>query len=96
MIHHPFRAINNLLYNQFNKTRKATFAEVFSSCIFHKHVADSYNNKDTSFDFGNAPQDDENNDSRRDALNVDADFAELARRLLDSSGQNVEEANQLS
>jgi len=95
MIHHPFRAIDDLLYDQFDETRKATFAEVFSSCIFHEHVADGYDNEDTSFDFGDAPQDDEDDDGRRDALDVDADFAELARRLPDSSGQNVEEADQL-
>ncbi|KAB2111480.1 hypothetical protein AG0111_0g1919 [Alternaria gaisen] len=93
MIHHPSRKIDDLYWDEFDECRKANFQQVYQSCIWHTHAPDGYDEEDTSFEFAGASQNED--DGRRNVFEVDASFAELARRLPDSSGANVEEADLL-
>jgi ATP-dependent DNA helicase PIF1 len=94
MLHHPWRILNDLLYDDVDEEEKVTFAEVYGNChLFHNHDKDGLDDDEETFNFEDASQDGEN--AHVQAQDIEASFAELAARLPDASGAHVEDADNL-
>jgi hypothetical protein len=94
MLHHSWRVLNDLLYDDINEEQKSTFAEVYENCRhFHNHDKDGLDDDQETFNFDDASQDPD--DAHAHAQDIDASFAELAAHLPDASGAFVEEPDQL-
>jgi hypothetical protein len=55
MLHHPWRVLNNLLYDDIDEEQKSTFAEVYENCRhFYNYDKDGLDNDQETFNFDNA------------------------------------------
>jgi hypothetical protein len=95
MLHHPWRSLNHLYYNDIDEEIKSTYHDVYGNCAaWHNHNKDGLDDNEETFNFNNASTQGKD-DAYRDAQDIDASFSELANRLPDAAGLNVNEPNRL-
>jgi hypothetical protein len=55
MLHHPWRALTNLYYDDCDEEIKTTYYSVYRNCVvWHNHEKDSLDDEDETFSFNNA------------------------------------------
>jgi ATP-dependent DNA helicase PIF1 len=96
MLHHPWRALTDLYYDDCDEEIKTTYYSVYGNCVvWHNHEKDSLDDEDKTFSFNDTSTQGDENNAHREAQDIDASFAELAQGLPNAAGDNVDEADRL-